>query len=237
MTRGTGLLAAALLALAACHDPAPPDPPPVPAGEDPERWLEAIEAFEAEPLPEERPAVFVGSSSIRRWTTLAEDMAPVPVLNRGFGGSRIFDAVHWVDRLVVPHDPTVVVVFSGTNDLNGEAPRSAGWVAARFDELIARLRALGCDAPVVYIAISPTPRREAHLAAVLETNAMIRARCEGADDLHFVDTASGLLDADGRPDPRWFTDDRLHLNAEGYAAWTARIRPLVERLDAARRAP
>ncbi len=41
---------------------------------------------------------------------------------------------------------------------------------------------------------------------------------------------SGLLDADGRPDPRWFRADRLHLDAAGYAHWTKVLRPVLERL-------
>lgn len=226
------LLTVAAVLAAGCQ---PLVPPPVPAGEDPGRWLEDVERFERTPVDVERPVVFVGSSSIRRWSTLAEDMAPVPVLNRGYGGSRIFDTVYWADRLVVPHDPTVVVVFAGTNDISGDRPRSAAWITERFDELVARLRALGCDAPLVYVAISPTPRRERHLALVLETNERIRERCEARPDLHFVDTASQLLDGDGRPDPRWFTDDRLHLNASGYAAWTSKLRPVVLELDQAAR--
>jgi len=211
--------------------PLPPPPPAVPEGEDPGRWTAALEAFDAEAVDLDRPVVVVGSSSIRLWSTLGDDMAPVPVLNRGYGGSKVFDTIYWADRLVTRHDPTVIVAFTGTNDIKGESPRTAEWVANRFDELVARLRALGCDAPLVYIAISPTPSRAEHLAAVLEANRMIGERCSQDEDLHFVDTASQLLDADGQPDPRWFVEDRLHLNAEGYAAWTAMVRPVVHRLD------
>ncbi len=209
----------------------PPPPPAIPDGEDPGRWNAALEAFDAQSVDLDRPVVFVGSSSIRLWSTLEEDMAPVPALNRGYGGSRIFDTIYWADRLVTAHDPTVIVAFTGTNDIKGATPRPAAWVADRFDELVVRLRALGCDAPLVYIAISPTPSRAEHLAVVLEANRLIRKRCAQEDDLHFVDTASQLLDADGQPDPRWFVEDRLHLNAEGYAAWTAMVRPVVHRLD------
>ena len=232
---GTFLSVAALAGCQASGQLTPPlTPPPapvIPEGEDPARWSAALDAFGAEEVEVDRPVVFVGSSSIRLWSTLGEDMAPVPALNRGYGGSKIFDTIYWADQLVTRHDPTVVVAFTGTNDIKGDAPRSAEWVAARFDELVERLRALGCDAPLVYIAISPTPSRAEHLAIVLETNHMIRERCSRDEGLHFVDTASQLLDADGQPDPRWFVEDQLHLNAEGYAAWTAMIRPVVHRLD------
>lgn len=225
------------LLLAGCAAAPPTDAPPaIPAGEDPLHWQGDVAAFLLEPPSEPHPVVFVGSSSIRLWSTLAEDMAPVPVVNRGFGGSRIFDAVYWAEPLVADLEPAVVVVFSGTNDLAGDAPREPEWVAARFDELVRRLRALGCDAPLVYVAISPTPSRERHLERVHATNRLVQERCAADPRLHFADTASGLLDDAGRPDPRWFVEDRLHLNAEGYAAWAARLRPLVRTLhDAERR--
>jgi lysophospholipase L1-like esterase len=228
-------LLASLLLASACASPGAGPPPAPPEGEDPLRWSAEVEALLAEPVTLRHPVVFFGSSSIRLWESLEEDMAPLPVLRRGFGGSGIFDAVHWLDRLVTPCEPSVVVVFSGTNDLAGDAPRSAAWVAARFDELVVRLRALGCDAPLVYIAISPTPSRERHLEAVLEANERIRRACEASPDLVFVDTASELLGPEGRPDPDWFVEDRLHLNARGYALWTRRLRPLIGELYAASR--
>lgn len=230
-------LLAVVLLLAACAAPPPATVPPaqlpapaIPAGEDPLRWQADIEGFAAQTVAAEHPVVFVGSSSIRLWSTLAEDMAPLPVLNRGFGGSRIFDTVYWLDQLVTCHDPSLVVVFAGTNDISGDTPRPAAWVAARFDELVDRLRALGCDAPLVYIAISPCPSRERHAAIVHDANARIAARCAEDPSLHFANTASGLLDEQSRPDPRWFVRDRLHLSADGYAQWTSVLRPLVERL-------
>ncbi|MCA8975949.1 MAG: hypothetical protein KDC98_14600 [Planctomycetes bacterium] len=229
----------ALLLLTACaapspFQPAPPATPAIPVGEDPQRWQDDIAAFTRQRVEVAHPVVFVGSSSIRLWSTLAADMAPLPVINRGFGGSRIFDTTYWLPELVTCHRPAAIVLFAGTNDIAGDAPRSGEWVAGRFVELVTRLRALGCDAPLIYIAISPCPSRERHLAIVEDANARIAACCAADPTLTFVDTASGLLDADGRPAERWFRGDRLHLNADGYAHWTRLIRPVLEQLFAGR---
>ncbi len=224
--------ALSLAALPACSEeqaaPAPIEPVVAPEGETPGRWAEDIAATLAARGPVERPVVFLGSSSIRRWSTLAADMAPIEVVNHGFGGSRIHDAVHWLEDLLEGIEPRALVVFSGTNDISGASPRGADYVAERFDALVERMRVLGHDVPLVYIAISPTPSREEHLAIVLETNRMIAQRCAQDPMLTFVDTASGILDDEGRPDPRWFAADLLHLNPAGYAAWTETIRPAVE---------
>lgn len=201
--------------------------PPIPEGEKPQAWAGDIAEMVRKPRGAERPVLFYGSSSIRLWKTLAEDMAPLPALNCGFGGSRLYDAVYWAELVIADHDPRAIVVFSGTNDIAGDAPRSAAWVATRFDELVARVRGLGCEAPLVYLAITPTPAREAHLAIVHEANRLIAARCAADSNLHFIDTGSGVLDANGRPDPRWFVGDGLHLNAEGYAHWTKTLRPAL----------
>ena len=160
-------------------------------------------------------------------------MAPLPVIKHGFGGSRLFDSVYWADRLVLVHDPAIVVMFSGTNDIAGTNPKSPTEVSQLFLQFVGRLRNGRCTAPIVYIAISPTRARIKHLDRVLETNLQIAAICEKDSALHFVDTASLLLDVTGRPNPRWFAKDKLHLNADGYALWTKHIRPLVDVLFAA----
>lgn len=224
----SGILSTGLLSLAACAAT-----PEIPPGEDPLEWREKVEAFELEAQASPPPAgaaLFVGSSSIRLWDTLKEDMAPLPVIKRGFGGSRLFDSVYWADRLVLAHDPAVIVMFSGTNDLKGDEPKSAERVSALFDQFVARIRDGECDAPIIYIAISPTKKRIEHLDLVLETNRQIASSCESDDSLHFLDTASGLLNDWGYPDMQWFDEDELHLNPAGYALWTQRIKPLVKRL-------
>ena len=226
-------LAALFLSLFLAGEKEQPAPNPVEPvvtadEEDPTRWAEEISATLAARGPVARPVVFLGSSSIRRWSTLAEDMAPIEVVNHGFGGSRINDAVYWLEELLEGVEPRALVVFSGTNDISGDSPRDAAYVAERFDALVEAMRALGHDVPLVYIAISPTPSRSEHLAIVLETNQLIARRCAADPMLTFVDTATGVLDDEGEPDPRWFAEDRLHLDPAGYAAWTKAIRPSVE---------
>src|SRR4051812_13086574 len=84
------LLPAALLisVLAASAQVAAPAPPAF----DLTRWEAEIGAFERadrEAPPAPGGIVFAGSSSIRLWTTLKDDFAGLPALNRGFGGSQI----------------------------------------------------------------------------------------------------------------------------------------------------
>ena len=223
------------LILAGCQGPSPLEIPAIPTGENPTRFAAAIERFAEEDLKSPgKPGrvVVVGSSSIRRWRSLAEDMAPVPVVHRGFGGARLFDAIYYSERLVSVHRPSLVVVFCGTNDIAGKTPKTAVRVRDLFRHFVARLRWHDDDLVICNIAITPTLARKKHIATVHEANRLIRADCDADPNLEFVDPSIDLVDAEGVPDPRWFARDRLHLNADGYRVWTRHIRPVVHRLYA-----
>jgi hypothetical protein len=67
---------------------------------DPSAWESAIQKFEARDRLKPPPPiaiVFTGSSGITFWSTLEQDMAPLPVINRGFGGSHSLDGDHQAD--------------------------------------------------------------------------------------------------------------------------------------------
>lgn len=205
----------------------------IPEGANPSKWAPQIEEFlaidDTTPMPK-GGVVFVGSSSIRLWKTLTADMQPMPVLNRGFGGSRLFDSIYYSDDLISKHEPSLVVVFSGTNDISGNKPKSAEQVCSLFRQLVRRLRWRDHKLTICNIAITPTMAREEHIPLVHEANQLIRMECEADPLLEFVDPSVDLVDADGKPDLKWFRADQLHLNRRGYAVWTRNIRPLVQRL-------
>ena len=105
-------------------------------GPNPSKWEADIRAFEAADLsdpPVRGGIIFTGSSSIRLWTTLKEDFPGLPVVNRGFGGSMLPEVTAFVDRIITPHQPMLVVVYCGGNDIN--AGRSADQVFRDFQAL------------------------------------------------------------------------------------------------------
>ena len=71
---------------------------------DPNRFEPAIQKFEAEDKatsPAKDGVLFIGASSIARWTNLAESFPDLRVVNRGFGGSELSEAVKYAPRVVV----------------------------------------------------------------------------------------------------------------------------------------
>jgi lysophospholipase L1-like esterase len=179
-----------------------------------------VEADRVSP-PAPCQVLFVGSSTIARWKdTLAADMAPMPVINRGFGGSHIEYVNRWFDQIVAPYRPRAIVFYAGDNDI--DAGKSTEQVVADFDEFMRRkTHALG-RTPVFFLAIKPSKRRFAEFPAQSRVNAAIRARAGKRADLHFIDVVAPMLE-NGKPRDV-FESDGLHMTAAGYAIWTRLVR-------------
>jgi lysophospholipase L1-like esterase len=169
--------------------------------------------------------LFVGSSSIVRWKSLARDFPEVRVVNRGFGGSELADSVHYLDRLVLPHQPRVVVLYAGENDL--QAGATAEEVHARFQAFRQGLHAALPQTRLVFIAIKPSPSRAKIRERIDRANTLIAATCREDPRLAFADVVPPMLDAAGQPRAELFVADRLHLSEAGYAVWQPIVAPLL----------
>lgn len=183
-----------------------------------------LEADAANP-PAPGQIVFFGSSSIRFWSTLAEDMAPLRVLNRGFGGAHLSHLIYNAPRIVIPYAPRAVVVYAGDNDIG--AGKSAETVVADFEALVALIHASLPETDIYFLSIKPSQLRSSLWPEMAKANEEIRAMSEQHARIHFIDVGKVLLGADGKPDGDFFRFDGLHLNARGYAAWTSVVAPVL----------
>lgn len=198
------------------------------AGEDPAFFERAIRAFEEadrESMPEAGGIVFVGSSSIRFWSTLEEDMAPLPVVNRGFGGAHFIHVVHNAPRIVLPYAPRAVVVYAGDNDIG--AGTSVDDVVAGYRELVRLVHETLPQTAIYYLPIKPSKLRWELWPKMSAANAEIESIARSHPRLHYLDVATPLLNSSGTPRDDVFLLDGLHMNGEGYAAWTAVVRPAL----------
>jgi lysophospholipase L1-like esterase len=231
---GLALFAAAAILLAAgcIGGPAraPAVPPPAVAVDpvsSPE-WTTDMARFAAEDAarpPPRAPVVFTGSSSVRMWATLVADFPGVPVLNRGFGGSQLRDAVHFADEVAVRYRPRGILLYAGDNDLH--AARTPQQVLHDFRAFVARVRRDLPSVPIAFIAIKPSPARADLLGVQREANALVRAEAARLRGVDYIDVFTPMLDARGQPREDLFLADRLHMNAEGYALWRRVVGPYV----------
>ncbi|VXB93767.1 conserved exported hypothetical protein [Luteimonas sp. 9C] len=229
--RGRTLCAAALLVagvLAGCATgggvTADLDPVSSPA------WATDMARFAAEDAatpPPGRPIVFTGSSSVRMWTTLAADFPEVAVLNRGFGGSQVRDAVWYADEIALRYRPRQIVLYAGDNDI--AEGRSAAQVLADTQAFVTRIRATLPGTPIALLGIKPSPSRANLLDVQRAANDALRDWAATQRNIAYIDVFTPMLDADGVPREDLFIADRLHMNAAGYAMWRDIIGPYLLR--------
>ena len=212
------VLAAAFLRPAAARAGGPAAPPF-------ESDIEAFEAADRAHAPAPGAVLFVGSSSIRFWTTLETDFPGVPTLNRGFGGSHIADCVRYADRIVTPYHPSRIVFYAGDNDVAaGLAPEA---ILADFQEFVAKVRASLPGVPILYISIKPSLERWKLIDRIRQTNSLIRDYAQSADKIAYLDVFTPMLGPDGLPRKELFRADGLHMNPEGYKLWTRLVAPEI----------
>ena len=197
---------------------------------DSKAWEASIRHFKArerlKPIPEEA-VVFTGSSSITFWASLEQDMAPIPVVNRGFGGAKMTDVAHFAEWIVLPCRPRAVVLYAGTNDIAWPRPATAQEVFNGYKIFVRRVHAALPELPIYYVSICPAPVRWRYWPIVREANRLIQEHAKTDPRLHFIDITGAFLGPDGRPERRLFRSDRLHPNARGYEKWTTQIKPVL----------
>jgi lysophospholipase L1-like esterase len=192
------------------------------------KWEKEIAAYEQADLTNPPPKhgwLFIGSSTIRRWTTLSEDFPQQPVINRGFGGSEIIDSAHFADRIIFPYEPRMVLLRAGGNDLwGGKSPEQ---VFADFKEFVARVHSKLPQTEIVYISLSPSIARWSQAGKEKTLNAMVETYVKQTPKTKYLETYDMVLGPDGKPRADLFVEDKLHFNAEGNRLLAQKVRSVL----------
>jgi len=192
-------------------------------------WDEALARFAAldkTQAPPPRGVVFVGSSSIRLWDGLEGQFGkPNEVIKRGFGGSRLFDCVRLLDRLVLAYQPRLVLLYAGDNDL--AEGRSPDEILKQFTAFAEGVHRRLPETRVAFISIKPSPARRRLIGKARAANALVRDFVATRPQLEFIDVFTPMLGNDGMPRADLFRNDGLHLDEDGYALWREVIKPYV----------
>lgn len=207
-------------------EPAQAQPPTTVAEAPYEDVIRRFERRDERRPPAPGGVLFVGSSSIRLWKTLQTDMAPMHVINRGFGGSTTADVLRYVDRVVLPYRPRAIVYYAGDNDI-GRDRQSPTQVADGFRRFVDVVAATGRQTDIYFVSIKPSPRRMKRWPQMHEANALVRSYARSAPHVSYIDVASHLLGPDGRPRARYYAKDGVHMVDAGYRVWTRIIKPAV----------
>lgn len=189
------------------------------------RFQKDIDAFEVDRVENSIPegaVLCVGSSSMGMWRKrMKQDLAPLTVIPRGFGGSRFSDVLQHFDKLVTVYKPRAILIYEGDNDIGGGmTPKE---VLSDFMEFRKRVGELDPEIRIYVIGIKPSIVRWHLEKQIKKTNRLIEAACKKDEKLTFIDVAEFLLDDAGEPRADIFLDDDLHLNNIGYHLWAAAV--------------
>jgi hypothetical protein len=173
-----------------------------------EKFEAAIQSYEKRDESEvagENDILFLGSSSIRLWETMADDLKPWPVVRRGYGGAKFSDLAVFAPRLLKAHRPRAVAIYVG-NDITGNVneDKTSEEIVRLFESVVASVRNQHAAAEIFLIAITPTPKRFAVWPQTKEANAKLKEACERGKRLHFIATESQYLTSDGKPKTELF---------------------------------
>jgi hypothetical protein len=191
------------------------------------KWAVEIAKVKAKDAVEKHPenaVLFLGSSSVRRWETITQDMAPYHPIQRGYGGAKFADLVVFAEELITPHQFRALVVYVGNDVVGKGTDATPEQVGDWFKTVAAVARAKQPGADVFCVEITPTPSRWKAQSKIDEVNAVLRAACEADPKLHFVQTSSAYLNEAKQPRKELFVKDMLHQNAAGYKLWASKIK-------------
>lgn len=195
-----------------------------------QQWESSIRKFEEmDKLNPPKPGaiVFTGSSSIVRWGTLADDMKPLTIINRAFGGSQYTDVNQFAKRIVNVYRPSAVVVYAGDNDLAENSPKTPESVAGDVRQFVQIVRADLPDTWIYVLSIKPSKLRWKQWPNMKAADQMIQEFLRTQQRAQYIDVATPMFDAQGNLPEDLFVADGLHPTPKCYAIWTSIIKPVL----------
>lgn len=193
-----------------------------------ERWEKTIKGFEeldAESRLPRGAVLLIGGSNARRWLDVDEAFPEQRVINRGFGGARLSEVLHFADRLILPLAPKVILVNAGGNDLS--AGCSPTQVHETAEALVTSIREGLPDAHIYFMGL-PYMRR-AHenseaMAVVRSMNEKLSSLAENEVQVEFIDLVPAFFDEKGEFPTELFVKDGVHFSEKGYEVLAGLLR-------------
>jgi lysophospholipase L1-like esterase len=195
-----------------------------------QEWESSIRKFEeGDKVNPPKPGgiVITGASSIRRWDTLVDDMKPLDVTNRGFGGSQYSDLNQYAKRIVIAYRPRAVVVYEGDNDLAAGSPKTPEMVASDAQKFVQIVHAELPETWIYVMSIKPSYLRWNEWPKMKAANKLIQDFVKTQDRVQYIDVATPMFYAQDKPPRDLFVEDGLHPTPKCYALWTSIIKPVL----------
>ncbi|WP_313199313.1 GDSL-type esterase/lipase family protein [Rhizobium sp.] len=176
------------------------------------------------------PIAFYGSSSFRIWSSITEDLASLDVVNLGFGGGTFLSGIHYMDQLLTPLRPSRIALYFGENDIASDG-LTAHTTLAHLKDLRERISRVMPQSEVFVLSIKHSPARWIYRHEFNLFNRLASDWCDGRDDTSWIEVGTGLIGENGLPMFRYYLPDLVHMNAAGYAVWSASLKKVLRLLN------
>ena len=196
-----------------------------------QRWEKDMQHFDSLNMVEqysENSILFTGSSSIRLWDDINEDMAPYPVIRRGYGGAAYTDLAYYIERMVFPHDFTALVVFAGNDIWGKDTDTNLREISKLLKHIIKQTRRKYRNTPVFVIEVTHVPARKHLIAQIDAQNRSLRTVCDRFKHVHWIPTKHIYLTPENQVRMHLFREDNIHQNDKGYRLWTEAIKGRIK---------
>ena len=172
-------------------------------------------------------ALFLGSSSFNLWDSLFDDMAPLKVIRRSYGGSTVRDNIYNYQTVARGYKPKTIAIYI-ENDL-GKHPEALtpGELYDLFRVFIGMLRNDYPGVPIFFVSLKPSFAKWDQYEDQLIINSLMKDYAERTPGVEFIDIRKEMFDENGKLREDIFVSDRLHINAKGYENWTKAIKPRI----------
>lgn len=200
------------------------------AQEKPAFWkdIENFKTLNKENPPPKNAILFVGSSSFTMWKDVGDYFPDKTIINRGFGGSSLFDLNFYSDELLKPYQPKQIVIYCGENDFAGNEKLKPRQVFNRYKHFYAEIRKYYPTIPVDYVSIKLSPSREHLWPKFVASNALIKKFMDKEPNAEYIDITKAMNDSSGKIRKDLFLEDMLHMKPEGYQLWKKEMEPYLK---------
>lgn len=172
----------------------------------------------------------IGSSYIRMWKNIRDDLNYKDIIHRGFGGSNLSEVAYYAKRIIYPHDPKAIFFYVGNDIVAGARDKTPLQVLELFKYVVSIVRQKYPYTPITWFAISPSEKRWAVWDKIQEANALIQEYCSQNPGLYYVSATDKFLDKNGKPNTSLYLNDKLHYNEAGYKVWGKAIRKDIHKI-------
>ena len=195
------------------------------------RWEKDISSFDSLNVIEKHSdsaIMFIGSSYIRLWKNIREDLKYKDIIHRGFGGANLRDLAYYVKRIVYPHQPKAIFIYVGNDITTSEKDKTPDQVLELFKYVVKKIREKYPSVPITWLAISPSEKRWSVWNQIQQANGLIKTFTASEPNLFYIDVGQNFLGTDGKPNELYYRDDKLHYNDVGYQVWGKSIEKEVK---------